>query len=72
MFVGDIEKEIWIFVMVEPFTFLSVENGNVRCLICNQELQKKFNNYHWKVGKILLQHQKYGLLLNQSVMSIPI
>ena len=50
MVVEDTEKRTWIFMMAEPCALSSVENDNVKCLICNHESQKKrmFKNYHSK------------------------
>ena len=50
MLLENKKKKIWIFIINEACTFLSVENDNVKCLICIRELQKKkekkFKNYH--------------------------
>ena len=41
MFLEDIEKILWKFIMTEPFAFISAGNNNFKCLICSSELQKK-------------------------------
>ena len=41
MLLENKKKKIRIFITNEACTFLSVENDNVKCLICIRELQKK-------------------------------
>ena len=50
MFLEDIEKILWKFIMTEPFAFISAGKK-----------KKKFKSYHWKDRKVLLQYQIHGL-----------
>ena len=53
MLLENKKKKIRIFITNEACTFLSVENDNVKCLICIRELQKKKREKVQKLSSIV-------------------